>query len=422
MNANGFPIGPDPARVVLLPFTPAAELRSNAQGRDTRVSQILDRIVMLDPEAAASQLAEVTGNFGDRHRDLAGRFEARAVQLGFGALTTAQRQLAGAYFLMEYSFEAAASFNPSMVAHPDQSGVPSGGLRVILSLRAVGEGHISSLIFRSGMVTADGQVTLDPAARLACLPQQLSREAEDGFDSVEIGFDPRHDISERVIFPVTEAQSNGIEDARFVAFEDGDVRRYYATYTAYNGRGIRSELIETTDFVTFRMTSLRGTAARNKGMALFPRRVGGRYAMISREDAENLYFVTSDDLRGWDDGILILKPKHAWEFIQIGNCGSPIELDEGWLLFMHGVGPVRSYAIGAVLLDKTDPSRVLARSREPLLRPLAAERGGYVPNVVYSCGGLRHGDRIILPYGVSDMFAHVTTMQTDALLRTLEPV
>jgi predicted GH43/DUF377 family glycosyl hydrolase len=272
------------------------------------------------------------------------------------------------------------------------------------------------------MVTEDGQVTLDPAARLASLPQQLNREFNDGLDLVEIGFDPRHDISERVIFPVTDAQSNGIEDARFVAFQDGQALRYYATYTAYNGRGIRSELIETTDFVTFRMTNLRGTAARNKGMALFPRKIGGRYAMISREDAENLYYVTSDDLRDWDDGVLILRPKHAWEFIQIGNCGSPIELDEGWLLFTHGVGPVRNYAIGAVLLDKTDPSRVLARSREPLLRPVAAERAGYVPNVVYSCGGLRHGDRIILPYGVSDMFAQVTTIRIDALLRTLDPV
>ena len=198
-------------------------------------------------------------------------------------------------------------------------------------------------------------------------------------------------------------------------------RRYYATYTAYSGRDIRSELIETTDFTTFRLTTLRGKSARNKGMALFPRKLDGRYAMISREDAENLYFVTSDDLHTWDGGTLILKPKFAWELIQIGNCGSPIELDEGWLLFIHGVGPIRRYAIGAVLLDKTDPTRVLARSCEPLLRPAAPERGGYVPNVVYSCGGLRHGDRIILPYGVSDMFANVTTLRIDALLRSLDP-
>jgi predicted GH43/DUF377 family glycosyl hydrolase len=422
MTNNGFRIGPDPARVVLLPFTPAAELRHDAQTRGTRANQILDRILTLDAKTTSRHLAEVTASFHDRHRDLAGRFEARAAELGYGALSPGQRQLAGAYFLMEYSFESAALFNPSMVFHPDQSGAPENGLRFILSLRAVGEGHVSSLTFRSGMVTADGQVTLDPAARLASLPQQLSRKSADGFDTLEIGFDPQHDLSERVIFPMTEAQSNGIEDARFVAFADDETRRYYATYTAYSGRGIRSELIETTDFVTFRMTTLRGTAARNKGMALFPAKLGGRYAMISREDAENLYLVTSDDLYTWNDGIVILKPKYAWEFIQIGNCGSPIELDEGWLLFIHGVGPVRNYAIGAVLLDKADPSRVLARSREPLLRPTADERGGYVPNVVYSCGGIRHGDCIILPYGVSDMIARVTTMRIDALLRTLDPV
>lgn len=419
MSQDGFPIGPDRARVVLLPFTPAADLGSDAQ--DTRANQILNRILALDVETVARQVAEVTGSFNDRHRDLAQQFEARAAQLGHPGLTAGQRQLVGAYFLMEYTFECAALFNPSMVAHPDQSGAPEGGLRFILSLRAVGEGHVSSLTFRSGRITSDGQATLDPAARLASLPHQLSRQSENGLDALQVGFDPRHDISERVIFPMTEAQSNGIEDARFVAFADGDGRRYYATYTAYGGRGIRSELIETTDFTTFRMTTLRGTAARNKGMALFPRKVGGRYAMISREDAENLYFVTSDDLRTWDGGVVILKPKYAWELVQIGNCGSPIELDEGWLLFIHGVGPVRKYAIGAVLLDKVDPTRVLARSREPLLRPAAAERGGYVPNVVYSCGGLRHGDCVILPYGVSDMFSNVTTMRIDALLRTLDP-
>jgi predicted GH43/DUF377 family glycosyl hydrolase len=421
MTEYGFRIRPDSTRVVLLPFTPAAELRSNAQTRNTRTHQIIDRILTLDGATAARQLAEVTANFKDRHRDLAGRFEARVAALDLGELTATQRLLVGAYFLMEYSFESAALFNPSIVAHPDQSGAPEGGLRVILSLRAVGEGHLSSLTFRSGMITADGQVALDPAARLASLPQLLSHHTAEGCDVVEIGFDPRHDISERVIFPITEAQSNGIEDARFVSFADEDASRYYATYTAYNGRGIRSELIETADFVTFHMTTLRGTAARNKGMALFPRKVGGRYAMISREDAENLYLVTSDDLYTWNDGIVILKPKYAWELIQIGNCGSPIELDEGWLLFIHGVGPVRNYAIGAVLLDKADPSRVLARSREPLLRPTADDRGGYVPNVVYSCGGIRHGDCIILPYGVSDMLSRVTTMRIDALLRTLDP-
>lgn len=421
-NLGGFPIGPDPTRVLLLPFTPAAEIHSDAETQGTRANLIIERMLALDDRTAARMLAEVTHTFGNRHRHLSWTFAARAAEIGCPGLNSAQCQLAGAYFMMEYSFEAAALFNPSMVAHPDQTGAPKGGLRFIVSVRAIGEGHVSSLTFRSGTVAADGRITLDPAASFASQPQEISRTSEEGFDTLELAFDPRYDLSERVIFPLTEAHSKGIEDARFVAFSDEAGVRYCATYTAYNGRGIRSELIETSDFVTFRLTTLRGTAARNKGMALFPRKVGGRYAMISREDAANLYFVTSDDLHSWDDGVLLLQPKFGWELIQIGTCGSPIELDEGWLLFIHGVGPVRNYAIGAVLLDKADPSRVLARSREPLLRPAPEEQGGYVPNVVYSCGGMRHGNTIILPYGVSDMISRVTTMNIDALLRTLEPV
>src|SRR5579859_1508387 len=232
-------------------------------------------------------------------------------------------------------------------------------------------------------------------------------------------FNPEEDISERVIFPVTAAQSNGIEDARFVAFEDAGETTFYATYTAYSGRAIRSELLETRDFVSFRLTPLRGTAARNKGMALFPRKLDGRYAMIGRQDSENLYLIYSDDLHVWDGGEVILKPEYPWEFVQIGNCGSPIELDEGWLLLTHGVGPVRKYSIGAVLLDKADPSKVLARSSEPLVRPDPSEREGYVPNVVYTCGALRHHDLIILPYAVSDTFSNFATIRIDALLAVL---
>ena len=421
MSDDRFPIGPDRARVVLLPFTPGGDVDHDVPAQGTRAHHIVDRLLALGVGVMAQQSAEVTKSFSDRHPNLVERIEARGEQVGGLGLTAEQRRLVGAYFLMEYTFECAALFNPSMVVHPDQSGAPAGGLRFVVSLRAVGEGHISSLTFRSGSITADGDVTLDPTTGLAALPRQMSRRSEHGLESLEVGFDPRQDLSERVIFPMTEAQAGGIEDARFVAFGNGEERRYYATYTAYSGRDIRSELIETTDFITFRLTTLRGRSARNKGMALFPRKLGGRYAMISREDAENLYFVTSDDLYTWNGGAVILKPKFAWELIQIGNCGSPIELDEGWLLFIHGVGPIRRYAIGAVLLDKTDPTRVLARSREPLLRPAALERGGYVPNVVYSCGGLRQGDSIVLPYGVSDTFANVTTLRIDALLRSLDP-
>ena len=327
-----------------------------------------------------------------------------------------QRQLIGAYFLNEYSFEASALFNPSIVPHPDQSAAPKGGLRFILSLRAVGEGHVSSLTFRAGTIASDGTLTVDPTARLASSPRIGARISGPIGDDVEVIFKPDEDISERVIFPVTESQSNGIEDARFVEFNEAGRKTYYATYTAYSGRAIRSELIETSDFMSFRMSPLHGTAAHNKGMALFPRRIDGKYAMIARQDNENLYLIYSDDLYTMERRPAILKPQFPWEFVQIGNCGSPIELDEGWLLLTHGVGPVRKYSIGAALLDKNDPSKVLARSREPLLRPEPSEREGYVPNVVYTCGAMRHNDHIILPYAVSDTFSNFATVRISTLL------
>ncbi len=334
--------------------------------------------------------------------------------------TKEQRRLVGAYFVNEYSFEAAALFNPSIVAHVDQSGTPAGIQRFILSLRAVGEGHVSSLTFRSGSIAVDGKVTVDPSARLAAIPKVKSRIFGPEGETVELVFRPDEDISERVIFPVTASQSNGIEDARFVEFQDGGSRIFYATYTAYSGRAIRSELLETRDFLSFRLSPLTGTAAGNKGMALFPRRIDGRYAMIARQDNENLYLIYSDDLYSWTGGLAILKPQFPWEFVQIGNCGSPIEIDEGWLLFTHGVGPVRRYSIGAVLLDKANPSKVLARSREPLVRPEPSEREGYVPNVVYTCGAMRHNDHIVLPYAVSDTFSNFATIKIAALMDIMD--
>ncbi len=241
-----------------------------------------------------------------------------------------------------------------------------------------------------------------------------------GTDDIEVGFAAVEDISERVISPVTPSQSNGIEDARFVQFDDTWHKIYYATYTAYSGRAIRSELIETSDFVSFRLSALKGNAAHNKGMALFPKKIGGKYAMIARQDNENLYLIYSDDLQTWDDGQLILKPRFPWEFVQIGNCGSPIELDEGWLLLTHGVGPVRKYSIGAALLDKNDPSKVIGRLREPLLRPDPSEREGYVPNVVYTCGAMRHRDKIIFPYAVSDTSCNFATIDVASLIGSME--
>ena len=425
LKRQGLCLRPDSARVVVRPFKPATEPRDLNPTDKTRANHIVDRVLALDVESAERQLAEVLENFQGRHRNLLATFEARAddmeeVFAAHSAFSKTQRQLIGAYFMHEYSFEAAALLNPSIIAHPDQSGVPGGARRFILSLRAVGEGHVSSLTFRSGIVAADGGVTVDPTIRLASIPRlQLHRLPGVVADSIDVVFKADEDISERVIFPITEAQANGIEDARFVEFDDDGRRTFYATYTAYSGTAIRSELIETNDFVSFRMTPLKGTAARNKGMALFPRKINGKYAMIGRQDNENLHLIYSNDLYSWGEGDVFLKPQFPWEFVQIGNCGSPIELDEGWLLLTHGVGPVRRYSIGAALLDKSDPSKVLARSSEPLLRPEPSEREGYVPNVVYTCGAMRHNDRIILPYAVSDTYSCFATIEISALINAM---
>jgi predicted GH43/DUF377 family glycosyl hydrolase len=425
LNRQALYLRPDPARVLVRPFKPTTEPRDLNPTDKMRANHIVERVLALDSEAVASQLAEVLDNFLGRHRNLLEKFEARAEEMEdafarHGAFSKIQRQLIGAYFLNEYSFEASALFNPSIVPHPDQSGAPEGGRRFILSLRATGEGHVSSLTFRTGSITVHGSLIIDPTARLASSPRICSRTSEANGDHVELVFNPEEDLSERVIFPITESQSNGIEDARFVEFSDGGRTTYYATYTAYSGRAIRSELIETRDFISFWLRPLSGAAAQNKGMALFPRKIGGRYAMIARQDNENLYLIYSDDLYQWDHGQAILKPEFPWEFVQIGNCGSPIELDEGWLLLTHGVGPVRKYSIGAALLDKNDPSKVLARSREPLLRAEPSEREGYVPNVVYTCGAMKHNDLIILPYAVSDTFSNFATIKIPALMQTMK--
>jgi predicted GH43/DUF377 family glycosyl hydrolase len=425
LNRRALYLRPDAARVIVRPFKLATEPRDLNPTDKTRANHIVARVLALDPKAAASQLADVLNNFQDRHRNLLETFELRADEMEgafatHGSFSKTQRQLVGAYFMNEYSFEASALFNPSIVPHPDQSGTPAGSLRFILSLRAVGEGHVSSLTFRVGAVAADGSISVDPTSRFASNPRIGYLMPGPMGDEVEVVFKPEQDISERVIFPVTDSQSHGIEDARFVEFTDGGRTTYYATYTAYKGTAIRSELIETRDFLTFRMTPLQGAAARNKGMALFPRKIDGKYAMIARQDNENLYLIYSDDLYRWEGGQAILKPQFPWEFVQIGNCGSPIELDEGWLLFTHGVGPVRKYSIGAALLDKRDPSKVLARSSEPLLRPEPSEREGYVPNVVYTCGAMAHQDQIILPYAVSDTFSNFATIKISALMQAMQ--
>ena len=415
---------PDPSRVIVRPFKPTVEPRDLMPTDKVRANHIVDRIMGLSPEDAATQLADVLENFQGRHRNLLTSFEARADEMeaafvSHTAFSQTQRHLVGAYFLNEYAFESAALFNPSIVRHPDQTGAPEGGLRFIMSLRAVGEGHVSSLTFRSGTIAGDGRVILDSTAQMASLPKIENRMPVDVGNEVCVSFCEKTDISERVIFPVTLSQSNGIEDARFLAFVDEGITHYIATYTAYNGRMIRSELIQTDDFLSFKLSPLTGDATLNKGMAMFPRRISGRLAMVARQDNENLYLTYSDDLYNWQGGVEIMGPKYPWEFVQIGNCGAPIELAEGWLLLTHGVGPMRRYCIGAALLDKTDPSRILARSEVPLVSAIASERIGYVPNVAYTCGALVHNGLLILPFAVSDSFVNFATIRISDLLANL---
>ena len=410
--------------MVVRPFKPATEPRDFNPTDKSRANHIVDRVLSLDPASVTLHLAEVLENFQGRHRNLLATFEARADEMEEAlaqhvSFSKEQRRLLGAYFLHEYSFEAAALFNPSIVAHPDQTDAPAGGVRFVLSLRAVGEGHVSSLTFRSGSIAADGEVSIDPTVRLAAVPKVNKRTLDVDGETLELSFSPEQHISERVIFPVHRIPVEWNRRCALRGIRRARREIFYATYTAYSGKAIRSELLETRDFLSFRMSPLRGSAAQNKGMALFPRKLNGQYAMIGRQDNENLYLIYSDDLTS-GTGQRILKPQFPWEFVQIGNCGSPIELDEGWLLLTHGVGPVRKYSIGAVLLDKADPSKVIGRSREPLVRPDPTEREGYVPNVVYTCGAIRHGEHDLLPYAVSDTFSNFATIKIAALLANLQ--
>lgn len=336
--------------------------------------------------------------------------------------TSGQALLIGAYFSEEYSFEAAALFNPSIVPHPDQSNVPDGGIRFVLSLRGVGEGHISSVTFRTGIWTAGGAVALDTVSREAISPRiEIIPGGAPDDPGVRLFCDDSRDLSEVVIFPITASQRQGIEDLRLVRFVNDDgIVTYIGTYTAFGGGVVRQELLRTADFQTFELTALRGDATANKGMALFPRKIAGRYAMLGRQDHENIWLLTSDDLYSWQGGTRTLVPRWPWEFVQVGNCGSPIEIDEGWLVITHGVGTVRNYCIGACLLDKNDPSKVLRRMTHPLLRPSPTQRDGYVPNVIYSCGAMIHNRTLLLPYAVADSFTTFATVKVDELLAAMD--
>ena len=412
----------DPARVVVRPFHIPIEAHA-VPGRPGRVRRIVDSVLAMSAEAAHAELELVLRDFEARHWQTRSVFMTRydvirdALQLDDAAIPEEKKQLIGAYFCHEYSYAAAALMNPSIVAHPDQSGLSKGAIRIAMSLRAVGEGHISSVAFREGI--------LGPGPVFELMPEPPFATAADSAVELDAGAIEVHrhrdsSLSGTVLFPMTAAQRNGLEDLRLVEFthDDGSVE-WLGTYTAYNGATIRSELLRTPDFRTFILAPMNGPAARNKGMALFPRKIGDEYMMIGRQDGENLFLLKSRSIDQWSEGELLLVPEYPWEMVQIGNCGSPIELDEGWLVLTHGVGAMRKYSIGAILLDKDDPLKVIGRMTQPLLSPADEDREGYVPNVVYSCGGIRHGELLFIPYGVADSSVAFAFVPIAALLASM---
>jgi predicted GH43/DUF377 family glycosyl hydrolase len=474
-------LNPDQSRVLLRPFNP---------GGSQRAGSIINRILSLPEDQVRAVLEEVFADFSQRHQELRKTFLRRFDQVrgswpAQGDISEERRLLIGSYFLAEYSLESTALFNPSIVPHPDQAGMPTGALRFILSLRATGEGHISSITFRTGIIHPDRRIEVFPPTGFLTEPRQIpnplyqkalfgrtlselgvvgrftrrvmnklgesfsleelrtalqteqflpsdgatQRDQNDARgiwmlarSNYEVQFQPEQDLSERILFPATPSQRNGIEDARFVCFKNDDgAHTYYATFTAYDGRVIMPELVETSDFLYFRFITLNGPAVQNKGMALFPRKIGGMYAMLSRQDNENISLMFSDNVHFWNESKVLLKPAFPWELTQLGNCGSPVETDAGWLVLSHGVGPMRKYCIGAFLLDRDDPTKVIGRLREPLLQPNQNEREGYVPNVVYTCGALLHNGELIIPYGLADHATGFATVPLSDVLDALEP-
>jgi predicted GH43/DUF377 family glycosyl hydrolase len=472
----------DPSRVIARLFVPGQE---GFEHQESRTGAVLARILALDEGQVRSSLDDVVTRFNGRHRDLASTFRRHAHELADRLdpdweLSEARKLLLGAAFTSEYAIEGAALCNPSIVAHPDQAGTVAGSLRFVMSVRGIGEGHRSSIGFRTGAIDAAGGITIDdpapfatigaavPAlldaavfrselARLddageaadyvldglgerftqAALDQQFARletslstrrHAKETISllrsiaerSYAIEFSDRITLSERVLWPSMGAEQAGMEDARFVRFidDDGSIT-FYATYTAYSGSHISQQLLETTDFQSFTSAPIVGPAAANKGLALFPRRIRGRFAAMSRSDRESNTVAYSDNLSVWTSALPCQSPTRTWEVLQLGNCGSPIETDAGWLVLTHGVGPMRTYRIGAILLDLDDPTRILSQLPQPLLSPATDEQDGYVPNVVYSCGALVHADTLVLPYGISDAAIGIGTVPLPELLAAL---
>jgi predicted GH43/DUF377 family glycosyl hydrolase len=473
----------DPSRVITRLFIPGQE---GFEHQDSRAGAVLKRILALDEDEVRLSLDDVVTRFDGRHRDLVATFRRHARELADRLdpdrqLSEARMLLLGATFTSEYAIEGAALCNPSVVAHPDQAGTAAGSLRFVMSVRGIGEGHRSSIGFRTGVVDAAGGVILEAPAPFASVGSVMStlldaavfrseltrlRDAGEAADYVldalgdrftRADLDERFDklqthrrtrghaaetislirtiaertyavefadgipLSERVLWPAMGAEAAGMEDARFVRFvdDDGSVT-FYATYTAYSGSHISQQLLETTDFRSFTSTPMVGSAAANKGLALFPRRIRGRFAAMSRSDRESNSIAYSDHPFVWTDSVRCQRPVRAWEALQLGNCGPPIETEAGWLLLTHGVGPMRTYSIGAILLDLEDPTRILGQLRQPLLSPAADEQNGYVPNVVYSCGGLTHDGTLVLPYGMADAAVGFATVPLGELLAALD--
>ena len=414
----------DPSRVVVRPFHLAWQGNRSNPGRARR---LVDAVLSLGDREVGQQLESVMHDFERRHwqtrKIFLKRFDqiSAMLDLSLEGIGDKRKQLIGAYFCHEYSYCAAALMNPSIVPHPDQSGLDRQTVRILMSLRAVGEGHISSIAFREGLVSSNGAFELasEPPFATAADAPDLDGIHEDG--PVTVFRQEDANLSGMVIFPVTPAQANGLEDLRLTHFthEDG-AQEYFGTYTAYSGRGIRSQLLRTETFREIDLVPMSGSASRDKGMALFPRKIGGKYIMVGRQDGQNLFLLTSDDLTHWDEGKLLMTPKFAWEFIQIGNCGAPILIDEGWLLLTHGVGAMRQYSIGAVLLDRDDPSKILGRTRQPILQAENDDRNGYVPNVVYTCGGMKCGDQLFMPYGISDSSVGFAFLSISRLLKAMK--
>ncbi|MBV1686686.1 glycoside hydrolase family 130 protein [Novosphingobium sp. G106] len=413
---------PDPSRTVIRPFH-FAYPQAFAGTRTSRLQMVVRRILDLESDVRERMLAFIRGPMRQRHRQAEEIFlrqvDGSKDELGdISGLSEDERLLLGAYLSEEYAFEAAALFNPSIVRIPGSEVENDGRARFILSLRGIGEGHVSSVTFRTGTWDGDLALTIDEPSP-NCVPPVIEGEDE-GW--VRLQCDNSQDVSETVVFPVLPSQRQGVEDLRMVSFrEDGGREQVMGTYTAFDGRNVRQEILRGIDLRTFEMRPLSGAMAGYKGMALFPRRIDGRYAMLGRQDGENICLLRSDDLFTWESGEQIVAPCYPWEFVQIGNCGSPIEIAEGWLVFTHGVGLMRGYSIGACLLDKADPSRVLARTSAPIVFPSAEQRGGYVPNVTYSCGALLHDRRILLPYGVADEFTAFAVANVDDLLEVMVP-